>query len=66
VVGHGSELRQVGRKKERGKNTREQNFSFPYFCVCRGRRRIVPFKMTLFCVFFFFEEKEINMGVTQK
>jgi hypothetical protein len=56
----------VGRKKERGKNTREQNFSFPYFCVCRGRRRIVPFKTTLFCVFFFFEEKEINMGVTQK
>jgi hypothetical protein len=33
--------------------------------MCRGRRRTVPFKTTLFRGFFL-EEKEMNVGITKK
>jgi len=51
---------QVGRKRESGKNTGEQNFSFPCLCVGRGRRRIVLFKTTLFQVLFFWNNPKMS------
>jgi len=51
---------QVGRKRESGKNTGEQNFSFPCLCVGRERRRIMLFKTTLFQVLFFWNNPKMG------
>jgi hypothetical protein len=52
-----------GRDRESRKKNRGINPFFPYLCVCRGRRRTVSFKTTLFQVFILV--KEMNMRITQ-
>jgi hypothetical protein len=64
MVGHWSELRQVdlcwrlfGAFKERGRGEKHGTnaSSSPVLCASKGRRRhMVPFKMTLFLLLFFF------------
>jgi len=49
----------------------EQNIFFPCLYVCRGRRRTMPFKTTLFQIFFFLFffggwEKKLNLGNNPK
>ena len=67
MVGHGSELRQVdlcwrlfGAFKERGRGEKHGTnaSSSPVLCASKGRRRhMVPFKMTLFLLLFFFSNE---------
>jgi len=50
-----------GEREKVGKN-RGINPFFPCLCVCKGRRRTMLFKMTLFQRFFFLGWKKIEFG----
>jgi hypothetical protein len=66
VVGHGSELKQVGRKKERGKKYKGAKLLLPLPLRVQGKKENSAIQNDIVLCFFFFEEKEINVGVTQK
>jgi hypothetical protein len=50
-----------GEMEKVGKNKGINPF-FPCLCVCKGRRRTMLFKMTLFQRFFFLGWKKIEFG----
>jgi len=57
------------RGKREGEGEREKDFKnllLPCLCICRGEEAAQCRSKRHRAVFFFFEEKEKNLGVTQK